>query len=275
MQQLFLFFQKNSSLFLFLCLELVALFFLMTRSRYQQARFLNNSSVIQAYVNERRVVVNEYFGLRKENDALAEENIALKNLLERFQEKELTFDSLEIDSIHQNTFRYTNAKVISNPMNTSFPFITINKGKKDGVELQDAVISSLGAVGKVVDRNNYYAIVMPLFHPKSKLNVKHLASGYIGNLVWQGNSYETLLVKTITRHAEVNIGDSIVTNQYSKVFPENTMIGTVEKFKLDATGDFYEIFVKPSTEFRRLSNVYVIHRKDITQIEELEENVKL
>lgn len=275
MQQFFLFLRKNSSFFLFLILELVALFFLMTRSRYQQARFLNNSSVLQAYVNERRAVVSDYRGLRKENDKLAEENIYLRSLLENYSEKTIQVDSLKLDSLQQVNYRYTNAKVISNPMNTSFPFITINKGESDGVDLQDAVVSSLGAVGKIVDRSKHYSIVMPLFHPKSKLNVKHLASGYIGNLIWQGNTFETLLVKTITRHADVNIGDSIVTNQYSKVFPENTMIGTVHKFEFDASGDFYEISVKPSTEFRRLSNVYIIHRKDIEEIKELEENVEL
>lgn len=275
MQQLFLFLKKNSSFFLFLFLELVALFFLMTRSRYQQARFLNNCSTLQAYINERRAVIHNYFGLRKENDVLAEENIYLRSLLEQNQEEKFSIDSLQQDSSASILFNYQVAKVVSNPMNTSFPFITINKGTKDGIELNDAVISSLGAVGKIVDKNDHYAIVMPLFHPKSKLNVRHSASGYIGNLIWHGNSFETLLVKTITRHAEVNIGDSIVTNQYSKVFPENTMIGTIKEFELDASGDFYEILVTPSTEFRRLSNVYVIHRKDIEQINELEKNIEL
>ena len=277
MRQLWLFLKNYHAFFLFLILEIIAIGFLFTRSSYQQAKFLNSSGKAQAKVNELRSSVTDYFGLRKENEELAVENKLLKEKLAAFEHSSLPIqDSVLVDSVQTadttivTAFDFKVAKVISNPMNTSNSLITINKGSADSLHLQDGILSPSGVVGKVVQVSEHYSLVMPLFHPNSRLNVKHKKSNYNGNLVWYGTGFETLRVENIPRNASVEPGDTIITNQYSKSFPERSMVGIVEDRKLDANGNFYQMNVRPTANFFRLDYVYIVQRKDLEEILELE-----
>ena len=50
----------------------------------------------------------------------------------------------------------------------------------------------------------------------------------------------------------------MVTSGYSAVFPEGVMIGTIDKVELKKEALFYELTVKLSQDFRKLSFVTVV-----------------
>ncbi len=106
-----------------------------------------------------------------------------------------------------------------------------------------------------------------------RLNIKHQRSGYNGDLVWSGQSFHLVQVENISRNAKVEVGDTIVTNQFSKSLPESTPVGIIEQINFDAAGNFYRLDVQPLADFRKLNYVYVVKRKDLDEIENLEQNV--
>lgn len=277
MRQLWLFIKKYHAFFLFLLLEVIAIGYLMTKSRYQQAAFLKESASVQAKVHDARSSITQFLHLSAENEQLARQNSRLQEQLKALQqEKAPLADSTIVDTtrledtIALSQFHFRVARVISNPMNKSNSLLTIDKGRADSIHLQDGVMAPSGVIGKVVQMSEHYSLVMPLFHPNSRLNVKHKESNYNGNLTWNASNFQLLQVENIPRNARVEPGDTIVTNQYSKSFPEYSMVGVVENRSLDANGNFYLMNIRPAANFFRLNYVYVIQRSDLNEILELE-----
>lgn len=276
MQQLWLFLRNYHAVVLFVILEIIALGFLFSRNQYQQAKFLQGSSEIQGRFNEKKSNVYHYFSLGRVNEQLAKENSALlEKLYQQKQEVAPLQDSIVIDSTHTDSlvvkkYDFTVARVVTNPISTSHKLFTINKGSAQGIAPGNGVISPAGVVGKVVQSSKNFSLVMPLIHLKSKLNVRHLPSGYNGNLIWTGRDFSRLKVENIPRNATVNIGDSIVTNQYSKSLPVESFVGTVIEKKFDASGNFYQIWISPGVDFTQLNYVYIIQQLNLQEILELE-----
>ena len=57
---------------------------------------------------------------------------------------------------------------------------------------------------------------------------------------------------------DVSIGDSLITNGYSNIFPEGIKVGTVNRFEEDETENFYFIEVNLNLDYSNLDYVYVI-----------------
>jgi len=63
----------------------------------------------------------------------------------------------------------------------------------------------------------------------------------------------------------------VVTSGFSSIYPEGEPVGTVMGVKLNPAGSFYEIRVRLSEDFKRLTRVYVIRDFSRQEIETLEE----
>ena len=64
----------------------------------------------------------------------------------------------------------------------------------------------------------------------------------------------------LPRHAEFNLGDTVVTSGFSTVFPEGVMVGTVDDMSDSHDGLSYLLKIKLATDFGKVSNVRVISR---------------
>ena len=67
-------------------------------------------------------------------------------------------------------------------------------------------------------------------------------------------------VKAFPRHAEFNLGDTVVTSGYSAVFPAGVMVGTVDDMSDSHDGLSYLLKIKLATDFGKVSDVRVIAR---------------
>jgi rod shape-determining protein MreC len=105
------------------------------------------------------------------------------------------------------------------------------------------------------------------------VSAKIKKSGYFGPLNWNGSSSYYATLVDIPHHVKIGEGDTIVTSGYGGVFPEGYMIGTISSFRLKG-GNYYEIKVKLSTEFRKLDYVQVIMNYAKTQIDSLENKAR-
>ena len=87
-----------------------------------------------------------------------------------------------------------------------------------------------------------------------------MGSDYFGYLKWEGGDSRFAYLKDLPRHAEFNLGDTVVTSGYSTVFPEGVMVGTVDDMSDSHDGLSYLLKIKLATDFGKVSNVRVISR---------------
>lgn len=262
MERLFLFFYQYRAFFTFLILEVTCAWLIIENNQYQSARFFNSSSSTVASLNNLSQEVREYFLLRNINSTLAEENAYLRSKLEQFNQlKQLTgqhgIDSLAIDSAVIKQFDFISAKVVNNSVNRVTNYLTINKGSEDGVTSGMAVISPLGAVGKVKAVSKHYSVVTSILHKDYRVSVFMPRTGYFGSARWDGINPDFVRLEFVPRHVNPSKGDTVVTSAYNAIFPEGIMVGTIAEVKQDETL-FYDLKVKLSQDFRKLSYVKIV-----------------
>ena len=258
MERLFLFFYQYRAFFTFLVIEVVCAWLIIENNQYQSAKFFNSSNGMVARLNNFSQDVREYFLLRNINSTLAEENAELRAKLEQYNQAQQASDSLFAkDSTVIKHFDFISAKVVNNSVNRFTNYLTINKGSDSGVRPGMAVISPLGAVGKVKAVSNHYSVVTSILHKDYKLSVLMTRTGYFGSVSWDGKDPEFAQLNFVPRHVNPAKGDTIVTSSYNAVFPEGIMVGIIEEVKQNPTL-FYDLTVRLSQDFRKLSYVEVV-----------------
>ena len=150
----------------------------------------------------------------------------------------------------------------------------INKGRKQGIRLDQAVISPQGIVGVVVSTTKNFATVMPVLHSDSRNSVKVKRTGISGSLVWDGKDFRYAQVLDVPTTHQFNDGDTIVTSGLANDFPEGVMVGFVDKVMTERGSGFYTIKVRLATEFNKLDHVYVINNKFRKEQQELMEGIQ-
>ena len=252
-------------------LEVLSLVLVINFNNYQKAKYLNSSNRITASIyNSFNSVVN-YFELGKTNRELAHENAILKSFLQsdphiKFSPDSVIYDMSEIYS----AFRFISARVINNSVNKPSNYITLNKGRKHGISPDQGIISSDGIVGVITQVSESYSMGLSLLNQRWSVSAKLKKSDFLGSLSWRDNEYRVADLMEIPFHIELAHGDTIVTSGYSSIFPEGIMIGIIQSFERPEGGNYYDIKVKLSTNFKALTFVEVIDNLDITEIDKLE-----
>jgi rod shape-determining protein MreC len=212
--------------------------------------------------------IRDYLNLHQENRKLAEENAMLYNNLT----SSYTIKDFRSDSVARRIYRYLPARVINNSVNKQFNYITLDRGSEAGIQADMAVISTDGIVGIVKSVSENYSSVLSVLNRDFTVSAKIRKNGYFGPLTWSGSSSYYATLVDIPHHVKISEGDTIVTSGFGGVFPEGYLIGTINDFKLKG-GNYYEIKVRLSNDFRKLNYVQVIRNYAKSEIDSLENAV--
>jgi len=151
MKNLIRFFYKYHFFLLFLLIQFFSFYLVVQHNNYQKTSFLNSSNSAFAVFYEAFNNVSSYFGLKKENKILIEENKKLHNLFTSNYETNKIKNWQVQDSIYKQKYHYNVVEVINNSVNKQRNYITINKGHTHGLKPEMAVVSPQGIVGVVKD----------------------------------------------------------------------------------------------------------------------------
>lgn len=258
MRSLLRFIVRFHLFFVFLLFEALALAMLFKNNSYQRSKMAVFTRNISASYQEKATSVKDYLMLKKRNQELLEENeylvqrlTKLENIVNQIDPKHQPFDSQYV---------YTHCKITNNSTNKQYNYITLNKGRADGIQPEMAVISKDGMVGIVRGVSENFSTVLPILNQKFRTSAMIKKNGYYGSMEWQGRNYTQAILKEIPHHVDIVNGDTIITSGYSNIFPKGILIGFAEDYKL-VEGNFYQINVNLSTDFKNLSYVYVIENK--------------
>ena len=271
MERLILFVYQYRAFFTFLLLEIFCTWLIVENNAYQGTKFFNSSNGLVAGMNSFSQSVRDYFQLSDVNRMLAEENASLKKALEQQRKQVYPTNNIVIDSTAVTRtdttkfiqYEYISAKVVNNHVDLFKNFITIDKGEDDGVEEGMAVISSQGVVGKVKTVSNHYSVVTSILHIDVMVSAILKRTEHFGTVQWDGRNPDIVEFKYIPPHAAPVKGDTVITSGYNAIFPEGVMIGIIDDVKLNKAALFYDLKVKLSQDFRKLSFVNVVknHRQ--------------
>jgi rod shape-determining protein MreC len=176
------------------------------------------------------------------------------------------------DSLAQRKYMYMTTRVINNTVNKQYNFITLDRGSEGGMKPDMAVVSTDGIVGVVKSVSENYSSVLSVLNRDFNVSAKIKKNGYFGPLSWGGTSAHYATLVDIPHHVKIAEGDTIVTSGFGGVFPEGIMIGIISNFKLKG-GNYYEIKVQLSNDFRKLDYVKVIRNYAKSEIDSLENAV--
>lgn len=230
-------------------------------------------------INKQYNNIQYYFDLKQTNAQLVAENNRLRNLLaQNFQAPDSSIvtgiDSTFKDSLKlPRKFTWLPAKVVGNTVTLQNNYLTIERGKNQGVDKGMAVVGPNGIVGVVVDASENYAKVMSLLHRSSKVSGMLKKTTQVGTIEWDGENPQHLIMNNIPKSTKLKVGDTVLTSYYSSNFPPNLMIGTVLSWKGDAESPFFKITLKTSTDFLSIQYVNVVANKYYKEQTELEQKV--
>jgi rod shape-determining protein MreC len=256
MRTLLRFIQKYSNLILFLLLEAIAVAFMVQSSNFQRSKLVGLNRQISGYLFSRVDGAREYFSLKEVNQQLADENLALRNRLDQLSSlmDSATVVSEYIETVH---YYYVPSRVVHNSVYKQYNYMTLDKGKKDGIFRDMGVISDQGLVGIVYESSNNFSTVIPVINRDFRLSVKIKSNNYAGILQWEGDSPLYAMLSEIPFHVDIREGDTIITSGFSSIFPEGIMVGEIDAFSLEQ-GNFYDIRIRLYNDFQQLYHVNII-----------------
>lgn len=272
MRSLFRLLIKNYPFLLFLVLEVISVVLIVNYNSFQRARFLNSSNAVTSSIYDSYSSVVQYFRLAKVNASLSEENAQLRNRLDLYQNAFV--DTTIYIHKQDTTFRFIPARVINNSVNKQQNYITLNKGRKDGVKPDQGIISANGIVGIVTNISESYSMGLSVLNPRWSVSAKMKKNEFFGTLEWNGDDYMRAKLSDIPLHVDVQIGDTIVTSGHSLVFPQGIIIGVIDSFTRPPGENYYTIDVLLATDFKSVTYVEVIDNRKIDELRNLKQTTE-
>lgn len=214
---------------------------------------LNRLWQVQQENDELRHLLSEQELLSATNDELKRENAELKELM----------------GVHVNrNFEKVYAQIISRDPEVWNNSCVLNVGSNDGIEVDSAVISSKGLIGKIVEVGPTTSKVRLLTtqNQLSKVAVKISVSdtlaleGYLEQYDLKKASYQ---VRLFTNNDTIKAGMDVVTSGVGGVFPSGILVGKVNEVEelVNETGKI--VYASCAADFSSFEYVAVL--KEVVQ----------
>ncbi|MGY6521889.1 MAG: rod shape-determining protein MreC [Mongoliitalea sp.] len=271
MQRIFLFLYRIRAFLLFVALEAVAIFLIVSNNSQQGSAALNSANQISGSILNTQSNVLDYFSLATVNKALVDKNANLLAELEKFK-KPADSVYMELDSVLSASFQFKGAKVINNSIHHSQNYLTINRGSAHGIKEGMGVFNEEGVVGRVKAVTKNFASVISLLHTDLLVSSKVKSSEVFGSTKWDAADPKRAKMLYVPRHVSIQIGDEIVTSGYNAVFPEGISIGKVIDVQPGKETNYLDITLELSTDFTKISYVYLVENNQEQELDELYES---
>ena len=202
--------------------------------------------------------------LKSENKKLREQVDALTTENNYLQEERYEFERLqELYKLDQNYAEYekTAAHVIGKDAGNWFGTFTIDKGSKDGIEVNMNVLAGSGLVGIVTDVGPTWAKVRSIIDDSSNISAMAISTSdtciVSGDLALMGTG-QIAFSQMENNDNVVAVGDQIVTSYISDKYLQGILIGSVSEVNVDSNNLTRSGYITPAVDFKNIQEVLVI-----------------
>lgn len=257
MKNLWLILTRYNAFFFFIVFFGFAFYLVVQNNTFQRASAVNSSNELVGAAYTRINGWKSYLHLSEENALLAQENARLKEQLQLMASDSLVQGTV-VDSAENVQYHYIVAQVTNNSIHQKNNYITLDKGRLDGIQKGMGVISAGGIVGIVLNVSDHFSTVQSLLHSETRVSAALEDSKAFGSMTW-GDNYDAQIgtLKDIPNHVRVRKGEAVFTSGFS-LFPPGIPIGKVIETDVSGGDSFLDIKVELSTSFHNLQHVYVV-----------------
>ena len=202
--------------------------------------------------------------LRSENQQLQEQVDSLITENNYLQADQSELERLqELYQLDQNYADYekTGAHVIGKDSGNWFNSFTIDKGSRDGIEVDMNVMAQSGLVGIVVDVGPTWAKVRSIIDDST--NISGMALSTSDTCIVSGDL--SLMSEGQIRFEQmenndnvVSVGDQIVTSYISDKYLQGILIGSISEINVDSNNLTRSGYIIPAVDFKNIQEVLVI-----------------
>ena len=242
----------------FLGLQVLCFWMIYKNNSFHEASFVNSSNKMVGTIYKWKGNITEYIELQRVNDELSAENEDLKNRLKaNFVNVNDHFVMIN-DTMRERKYRYKSAHIVNSSINKQLNYLTINKGSLEGIKPKMGVVNTNGMVGVIKDVSEHFSTVLPVINLKFTASAELKRTGNYGLLRWDGDNFRYAHLFDVPRHADVQIGDTIISRGASAIFPKGINIGSVSEIESKEGSNFHIIRVELFNDFSKIRYVDVI-----------------
>ena len=214
---------------------------------------LNGISDTFDFVRDVRDLRERNAELQRVNDALTTENVRLKE----FEAENVTLRELLQFTQENPAYSTQAAAVIGRDPNPYRQFLTINAGRREGLQPGMPVVTAGSAlVGRVAEVGLRSSKVQLLIDGASAVNVRVQSSRVTG--LAEGQPDASLMLTQAPLEATLNVGDIILTSGLGGNLPRGLVVGQVTEVLKRDIDLFQSARLRPAADANRLELVLVI-----------------
>ena len=161
---------------------------------------------------------------------------------------------LEFEQINQDKKVF--AEVVGEVKRGFSKLLVLNKGSKDGIKRNFAVVTPEGVVGKIQSVTPYGSVVQLITDPNSQFPV--LVQRNRAKAMIQGNLEGSLNIVHFPRRTDLEKGDLVITSGLAGIMPKGLAVGRVSSIEKKEFGLFQNANLTPAVDLNRLEEVIVI-----------------
>jgi rod shape-determining protein MreC len=250
---------------------LVISLFLMALGDNTQIRHIRSVATVIYGVGQNQLsFIPRYLALRGESDMLRRMNIDLSDEVSRLRDARIENSRLRALLGLKESLPYPliAGKVVGKNLTLLRNTATLDIGKLDGVSPHMPVINESGLVGVVSAVSDHFSVVRIVLNADFRASAKVERSRVDGILAWDGDA---LLLTNVAKTLDVNVGDSLVTSEYSSTYPPHIRVGIVREVSQQTGSLFKRVIVSPGVNFVTAEDVFVISYTPWAERQELEQ----
>ncbi|MCE5335482.1 MAG: rod shape-determining protein MreC, partial [Desulfobacteraceae bacterium] len=208
-------------------------------------------------------VLKDYIWLKN----LRQENETLKREVAELEGKVTTYHEAYVENLRlrrlldfKSTLKAETvaAQVTMHDLTGWFQTLMVDKGFREGIAPDMAVVNDEGVIGRVLDVSDRNCRVLLITDPASSVDAIIQRNRVRG--VLSGKDANGCLLKYVRGNLDIQVGDLLISSGKDGVYPKGLRLGVVQAAYKDPVDLFQRIDVKPLVRLSALEEVLIIKR---------------
>lgn len=223
--------------------------------------FLTTGSGLEKQITSMRTGLKSLEELERENQTLRVDNRALRATNQALRDVEHEVNRLRaaLDYRERSVFKLVPAEVVTRDASTWWRTVTINRGKRDGIDGDMAVVTEAGLVGKTTTVSDSISVVLLVTDENCRVAANVEGSreqGIVSGERVAGALAPMLNLNFLSKQANLQPGQKTYTSGVGGVFPSGLLIGSVKEYRVRELDG--QARLAPAVDVAKLEDVFVV-----------------
>jgi rod shape-determining protein MreC len=225
------------------------------------APFLTSGSGLRKQITSVRTGLKSLDQLEHENAALQVENRELRATNQSLRDVEHEVNRLRhaLNYRERSVFKLIAAEIVARDSSTWWRTVTINRGRRDGIETDMPVVTDEGLIGKTTSVSDVISVVLLVSDENCRVAASVEGSREQG--IVAGERVTTGLtplldLNFLSKQADLKPGQKVYTSGVGGVFPSGLLIGVVKSYRVRELDGQAQL--TPAVDLSHLEDVFVV-----------------